>query len=191
VSDEWVQAKNLVRQQVEIMVNELEELTRRVNNQRAAIDVLQKERDNAVARLNDLPSMRAQFELTQLRAQVHELEQTVDRYSEFMRLKDNAKIKVEGQREHWREKYHDMERVSNIHRDARRIAEEKVRGLEAQNERQAKAFEERGKAILKKDELIRQMSAENGRLIEVIKLGRKGIEGEGRDWELGFDNRRI
>jgi chromosome segregation ATPase len=178
MGDEWVQAKNLVRQQVEIMVNELEELTRRLNNQRASIDVLQKERDAAVARMNDLPSMRMTFDNDQLRRQVRELTEQNEQYREYMRLKDNAKIKVEGQREMWRARYHEAAEDAKTRGTRARDAEAQNVQLRAQNERQALAFEERGKKILEKDEMIRQQSAEIGRLIEVIKLGRKGLEGE-------------
>lgn len=185
MADEWVQAKNLVRQQVEIMVNELEELSRRVANQRASIDVLQKERDAAIAKYNDLPSMRVISENAELRRQVRELTQTNEKYREYMKLKDNAKIKVEGQRDYWKDQAQEAKRVSRVHADRERFHLSRITELEALNAKQAEAFVDLEKRLAKKDELIRQHSAENGRLIEVIKLGRKGIEGEGRDWELG------
>lgn len=178
MGDEWVQAKNLVRQQVEIMVNELEELTRRVGNQRASIDVLQKERDAAVARMNDLPTMRMQMDNGELKRQVRQLMETNDKYRDYMRLKDNAKIKVEGQRDYWKGLYHAMTEDSKERHKRAQLAEAENVELRAQNARQALAFEERGKTIVKKDEMIRQQSAELGRLMEVIKLGRKGLEGE-------------
>jgi len=178
MADEWVQAKNLVRQQVEIMVNELESQARRIDNQRASIDVLQKERDNAVARMNDLPTMRMQFDNAELKRQVRELTEKNDQYREYMRLKDNAKIKVEGQRDFAKDQAQEAKRISRVHADRERFHLSRIAELEALNAKQAEAFAELEKRSAKKDEMIRQQSAENGRLLEVIRLGRKGIESE-------------
>ena len=178
MSDEWVKASNLVRQQTQIMVNELTSLTERVTNQARSIDILQRERDDALRRLEATPSMIMEATNRDLRRQLREADEKIEQYREYMRLKDNAKIKVEGQRDYHKSRVAEAERTTRIYKDNVHALTEQIRSLEAQNASQARAFEERGRKLLEKDELIRRTSAENGRLLEVIRLGRAGLEGE-------------
>lgn len=186
MSDEWVKAKNLINQQTQIMVNELGALEARVANQARSIDILQRERDAAVDRMERSLSETERVRLSRLAYENGELRRENAKFREFMKLKDNAKTKVEQKRDYLRTLL--AEKGATIGALNDEIEEWKVRvtELEAQNARQAQEFQQLRDSIIKKDEMIRKQSAENGRLIDVIKLGRKGIEGEGRDWELGY-----
>jgi len=178
VSEKWQQAQNLINQQTQIIISELVESERkRVSAERGRVHA-----ERALESYKESPDSYSEGwyvkELGKERERRQKLESDLRRAQDFMKLKDQAKIKVERVRDAaLRDNVRLREAIGTL-----RANVQSVDNLKVANEQQAVAWK-------REVEAKRQVQLENARLkdevdrlIEVIRLGRKGIEGEGRDW---------
>lgn len=178
MKDEWNVALNTIRQQAAYLVQQCDEEQRKGDTARKMSDRLRLELDDAKRRNENLPFgvTRASLEdrIQELKRQVRDLENTVSSQREYMRLKDNAKIKVEQQR--------DAARAVNASlRDAVERSKgnaDKVQKLEAQNRAQAQAFRELENRF--EVEVRRRLDAEKlaKNVQDVLSLGVDGLRAE-------------
>lgn len=178
MKDEWNNALNVIRQQAAYLVQQCDEEQRKGDTARKASDGLRREVDYMRHRNETLPSgaTRASLEdrIQELKRQVRDLENTVSSQREYMKLKDNAKIKVEQQRD--ATKHANVELRSAVARmkgDA-----DKVQKLETQLRAQAQAFRELENRF--EVEVRRRLDAEKlaKNVQDVLSLGVDGLRAE-------------
>jgi hypothetical protein len=174
VKPDWQQAQNLINQQTQIMITELVEKERQL----AAAKHATQDANRALESFKNNPDAYSEGwyvkELGKAREARQKLESDLRRAQEFMRLKDQAKIKVERTRD-WA--LRDNERLRTLNAQFSNDAS-KVKALETANEQQAiswkRQVEEKRQAQLENARL----KDENKRLIDVLRLGREGLKNE-------------
>ena len=120
-------------------------------------------------RIRDLESA-ATPNVRYLQARIADLETTERRLREYMRLKDNAKIKVERTRDAAQRKVKSLEAMVAVLRTKNLDAE----NLKAANERQAVAFQEKERQCVEQQRKIRDLQ---GRLDNVMQIMQNAVDG--------------
>lgn len=174
VQEKWQQAQNLINQQTAIIISELVESQRRLQDERRRRESVEKTlkeyKENPIAYTEGWYVK----ELGKARERTQKLESDLRRQAEFMKLKDQAKIKVEKVRD---KALRDVQNLNNIVKVLRTKSID-VEALQTANEKQAIAWKQSQERNERLRAEIRSLREENERLLEVIKLGRDGLRSE-------------
>ncbi len=185
VQPNWQQAVNLITQQSSILVSELVEAERK----RKVAERMQEEAQAALMRYKEQPVAYTEGwyvkELGKERERRQKLESDLRRAHEFMRLKDQAKIKVEKARDEAQRKLKAQISINTL----LRTKAQKVDDLTEMNQRQAEAFLGHERMLSQKESEVRRLREENVRLMDIIKLGRRGLDAEMWDKEERYIGR--
>lgn len=174
VNPDWQQAQNLISQQVGIMVADLVDKDRQI----AALKRRVTDTERALESYKEKPDSYSEGwyvkELGKAREARQELESNLRRQTEFGKLKDRAKIKVERARDEAQRKVSALEDIISL----LRVRAQKADELAVMNERQAQAFAGHERMLAGKEDQVRLLRQENERLMQVIRLGREGLQRE-------------
>lgn len=174
VHETWQQAQNLINQQTAIIVAELVESERK----RAALERGRVDAERTLQEYREKPDSYSEGwyvkELGKAREERQKLESDLRRARDFMRLKDQAKIKVERVRDIALRDVKNLREINVLLRDKAQKADD----LTTANEQQAiawkRAVEEKRAVQLENARLKDEVK----RLLDVIRLGREGLRKE-------------
>jgi hypothetical protein len=174
VKPNWQQAGDLITQQTHIMLTELADADRRLRAAKRATEDAKRALESYKAKPDSYSEGWYVKELGKERERRQKVESDLRRAQEFMKLKDQAKIKVERVRDF---ALRDNKRLRALNEQ---FSEEagKAKTLAIANEQQAvawkEAVQEKNKARLE----AARLRDEVNRLLDVIKLGREGLKNE-------------
>ena len=174
IKPDWQQAQNMISQQVGIMVADLVEKDRQIAALQRRVTDTERALESYKAKPDSYSEGWYVKELGKERERRQEVESNLRRQTEFGKLKDRAKMKVEAARD---QAMRDRDSYKNAFTLLRDQAIQ-VESLEAANEQQAVAWKDqvRKNGILKDEN--RRLELENKRLMEVLRLGREGLQRE-------------
>ena len=138
-----------------------------------------RENDKLRKRIRTLENMPVSFtpsgssfsaRVVELETRIAVLETTERRLREFMKLKDNAKIKVERTRDVALRRVKSLENMVTVLRSNNLDAE----NLRAANERQAVAFQDKERQVVEQQRTIREL---RGRLDNVMQIMQNAVDG--------------
>lgn len=174
LNDRQVQARNLIMQQVQILLEELNTLDDKVSKLRK----YNKEYEAANNTLRSNPDIGSEgYYQKRLSEQYHEimtLKEELKKWKEFGKLKDRAKMKVEGDRDYYRMRMNEIAaHLDNAEKRSARLDEYIVL-----NTRQAQAYEDlqRQNADNVRQNALLKMKVDS--LQEIIEAGIKGLRDE-------------
>lgn len=174
VKSNWQQAQNLINQQTQIIISELVESERK----RALAEGARAAAEKVLSEYKDKPNSYTEGwyvkELGRAREARQKLESDLRRAQSFMRLKDQAKIKVERARDIAQR---DVKNLRDINTLLRAKAGD-TDALRTANEQQAVAWKE---AVIKRREVEsenKRLREQIARLEDVLRLGREGLKSE-------------
>lgn len=183
VQEKWQQAQNLINQQTAIIISELVQAQRAIENERTQSAKAEK----TLAEYREKPIAYTEGwyvkELGKARERQYKLESDIRRQQEFMRLKDQAKIKVERVRDIALRDVKDLKSNNELLRSKAQKADD----LAVANEQQAiawkRAVEDKRAVQLENARLKDQIRA----LEDVLRLGQRGLE----SWRRESEDRNI
>lgn len=174
VKPDWQQAQNLISQQVGIMVTDLVDKDRQIAALRRRVEDTERALESYKANPDSYSEGWYVKELGKAREARQEVESNLRRAENFMKLKDRAKIKVELARDAAQRKVSALEDINTL----LRVRAQKADELKIMNERQAQAFAGHERMLSEKENEVRRLRQENERLMQVIRLGREGLQRE-------------
>lgn len=169
VNSDWQKAQNLISQQTQILVNELWNL----QQGRTVLDSRLKETEAALKEYMDKPHTNSvgwyEKRLSDEAKRRFQAETETRQCKEFMRLKDQSKIKVELQRDAYSRNLELANaKVLDLEKKLFESAE-----LRAQNARQAKEFLELGRKVQSMNKRAQLAEEKVRNLQDILNLGRK------------------
>lgn len=174
LSDSWVRARNVIMQQTEILLQEMN----RLEDENRAVKCANSDFSIENDRLRDKPSVGSeghyQKRLAEYQNTIITLTEELKKWKEFGKLKDRAKMKVEGDRDYYKMRMNDIAALlEDVERRARRYEEYKTldarRAQEYADLQRQNADNVRQNALLKK-----KVDA----LQEIVETGIKGLRDE-------------
>lgn len=174
VQPNWQQAQNLISQQTQIIISELVQANQKVTSAESA-------RAHAERKLKEYQEKPIAYtegwyvkELGKERERRYRVESDLRRAQGFMKMKDQAKIKVERTRD-WA--LREVSRLTELNEEYLSQAL-KADDFERMNARHVEAFAGHERMLAAKESEVRRLREENARLMEVIRLGREGLQRE-------------
>lgn len=174
LSDRQTQARNVIMQQVQVLLEEL-------NAQDSMIEKLRKynkEYEVVNAMLRQKPDIGTeghyQKRLAEYQNEVYTLREDLKKWKEFGKLKDRAKMKVETNRDYYRMRMNEIA----AHLDTAEQSSARLKEYMVLNTRQAKEYEDLRR---KHDDAVRQnalLKKKVDALQEIIEAGIKGLRDE-------------
>jgi hypothetical protein len=138
LNDRWNQARNLIMQQVQILLEEMSKL--QDTNDRVLR--ANKEFDQVNAELRSNPPVGSvgayQKRMSDMQGEIYRLRDELNTWKHYGKLKDRAKMRVEATRD----AYHQAMKIQQKTIDELRLRPRLNLSLEAQNQRQALAYED-------------------------------------------------
>jgi len=174
VKTNWQQAQNLIAQQTQIIIAELVEAERQIRLAKLGRENAERALESYKAKPDSYSEGWYVKELGKAREARHKLESDLRRAQGFMKLKDQAKIKVERTRDEAQRKLKEQQDINEL----LRLRAQKADDLAVLNQRQANAFADQERELRMKDREITRLREENTRLMQVIRLGREGLQKE-------------